>query len=109
MRIVAAAIVAAFLWADAAAQSFDLQGHRGARGLAPENTLPAFAVALSLGVTTLELDTAVTKDGIVVISHNPTLNPDITRDGAGQWLIGPGPPIHDLTFEELQQYDVGGL
>src|SRR5450759_4885112 len=47
--------------------AFDLQGHRGARGLAPENTLPAFAAALSLGVTTLELDTAITKDGVVEI------------------------------------------
>ena len=51
--------------------AFDLQGHRGARGLAPENTLPAFERALALGVTTLELDTAVTKDGVLVISHNP--------------------------------------
>ena len=68
-----------------AAQAFDLQGHRGARGLAPENTLPAFAAALSLGVTTLELDVGVTRDGVVVVHHDRTLNPDITRgpDGAG--------------------------
>lgn len=91
------------------ALALDLQGHRGARGLAPENTLPAFATALSLGVTTMELDTAITKDGVVVISHNPTLNPDITRDGAGTWLEGPGPAIHTLTFPELQQYDVGRI
>ncbi|MCP4390760.1 MAG: glycerophosphodiester phosphodiesterase, partial [Gammaproteobacteria bacterium] len=45
-----------------AAQGFDLQGHRGARGLMPENTLPGFAKALSIGVTTLELDLAVTRD-----------------------------------------------
>ena len=88
------------------ALALDLQGHRGARGLAPENTLPAFAAALSLGVTTLELDTGITKDGVVVISHNTALNPDITRDSAGQWLGGPGPAIHALTFSELQQYDV---
>ena len=50
-----------------AADAFDLQGHRGARGLAPENTLPAFAAALSLGVTTLELDTAITRDGVMVV------------------------------------------
>ena len=91
------------------ALALDLQGHRGARGLAPENTLPAFATALSLGVTTLELDTGITKDGVVVISHNTTLNPDITRDRAGQWLGGPGPAIYNLTFPELQQYDVGRI
>jgi glycerophosphoryl diester phosphodiesterase len=89
--------------------AFDLQGHRGARGLAPENTLPAFARALSLGVTTLELDTAITKDGVVVISHNPSLNADITRDIEGKWLRKTGPAIYSLTFAELQQYDVGRL
>jgi glycerophosphoryl diester phosphodiesterase len=91
------------------ALALDLQGHRGARGLAPENTLPAFATALSLGVTTLELDTGITRDDVVVISHNPALNPDITRDGAGKWLEGPGPAIRALTFAELQQYDVGRI
>ena len=89
--------------------ALDLQGHRGARGLAPENTLPAFATALSLGVTTLELDTGITKDGVVVISHNTALNPEITRDSAGKWIESPGPAIHTLTFAELQQYDVGRI
>ena len=89
--------------------AFDLQGHRGARGLAPENTLPAFATALSLGVTTLELDTGVTKDGIVVISHNSALNPDITRDKDGKWLGKPGPAIYSLTYAELQTYEVGRI
>ncbi len=91
------------------ALALDLQGHRGARGLAPENTLPAFATALSLGVATLELDTGITRDGVVVISHNMTLNPDITRESTGQWLGGPGPAIHALTFAALQQYDVGRI
>ena len=49
---------------------FDLQGHRGARGLLPENTLPAFEKAIALGVSTLELDVGVSKDGSVVISHD---------------------------------------
>jgi len=70
---------------------------------------PAFATALSLGVTTLELDTGVTKDGLVVISHNPALNPDITRDKDGKWLEKPGPAIYALTYAELQQCDVGRL
>jgi glycerophosphoryl diester phosphodiesterase len=87
----------------------DLQGHRGARGLSPENTLPAFATALSLGVTTLELDTGITRDGIVVISHNTALNPDITRDKSGKWLEKPGPQIYALTHAELQEYDVGRI
>ncbi|MFI5007647.1 MAG: glycerophosphodiester phosphodiesterase [Solirubrobacterales bacterium] len=90
-------------------RSFDLQGHRGARGLAPENTLVAFARALTLGVTTLELDTAVTRDGVVVVSHDSTLNPDITRRPDGTWLEGPGPAIFSLTRAELLRYDVGRL
>ncbi len=91
------------------ATAADLQGHRGARGLAPENTLPAFARALALGVDTLELDTAVTRDGVVVIHHDLALNPEIARDRDGRWLEKKGPPIHALTFAELQQYDVGRL
>ena len=91
------------------AQAFDLQAHRGARGLAPENTLPAFALALSLGVTTLELDTAITKDGVVVISHDSRLNPDFTRGPDDTWLTGPGPVIQSMTYTELMSYDVGRL
>jgi glycerophosphoryl diester phosphodiesterase len=90
-------------------RSFDLQGHRGARGLAPENTLAGFARALEIGVTTLELDCGVTKDGVVVVSHDRVLNPDHTRDAAGKFLVAPGPAIVDLTYEELRQYDVGRL
>ena len=91
----------------ASAQALDIHGHRGARGLAPENTLAAFARALSLGVTTLELDCAVTRDGVVVVSHDPALNPDLTRTPDGKWLDRPGPRIRDLTYEQLQRYDVG--
>ena len=91
------------------ATAFDLQGHRGARGLAPENTLPAFAAALEIGVTTLELDTGVTKDGVVVIHHDRRLNPDIARGPDGRWVEAPAPLIHELTFEQLRRYDVGRL
>src|SRR5689334_23634967 len=77
--------------------AFDLQGHRGTRGHAPENTLPAFERALEIGVTTLELDIGVTADGVVVISHDAYLNPAITRDATGQWLPGTrGPLIKSL-------------
>ena len=103
-----AASIALFL-AACATPTFDLQGHRGARGLAPENTLPAFALALSLGVTTLELDTAITRDGVIVVSHDPVLNPDITRSADGDWLTQRGPPIHTLDYRELQRYDVGRI
>ena len=89
--------------------SFDLQGHRGARGLRPENTLAGFQHALDLGVSTLELDCAVTRDGIVVASHDPVLNPDLTRDADGHFLGSDGPPIVTLTYAELQGYDVGRL
>jgi glycerophosphoryl diester phosphodiesterase len=86
-----------------------VQGHRGARALAPENTLPAFALALTLGVSTIETDIAITRDGVLVISHDTTLNPDITRGPDGQFLAGRGPLIHKTDFAELQRYDVGRL
>lgn len=89
--------------------AFDLQGHRGARALEPENTLPAFARALEIGVTTLEMDAAVTADGVVVVSHDPALNPAFTRGGDGRFLAARGPLIRSLTHAELQAYDVGRL
>jgi glycerophosphoryl diester phosphodiesterase len=91
------------------AAAFDLQGHRGARGLAPENTLAGFKRALALGVSTLELDTGVTRDGTVVVSHDTVLNPDLTRDASGRWLESPGPALFQLTLAEVRQYDVGRL
>ena len=92
------------------AQAFDLQGHRGARGLAPENTLVAFDKAMDLGVTTLELDVGVTADGVVVVAHDPYLNPLIARDAAGQWLAGTrGPLLRSLTYAQIQTYDVGRI
>jgi len=105
----AAAPVVAAIAEDSGVTTFDLQGHRGARGLKPENTLAGFAFALELGVSTLELDCAVTRDGIVVVSHDPVLNPDYTRDHRGRFLDAPGPPIVTLTLAELQRYDVGRL
>ena len=91
------------------AHAFDVQGHRGARGLLPENTLPAFRKALELGVDTIECDMAITRDDVVVIYHDLRLNPDITRGPDGQWLDKPGPDISALTFDELQRYDVGRM
>lgn len=103
-------LLSALVLTAGAAHGFDLQGHRGARGLAPENTLPAFERALELGVTTLELDVGTTADGVVVVSHDPYLNPAITRDATGQWLTGTrGPLIKSLSFAQLQAYDVGRI
>ena len=111
--MIAAALVA-LLAAPVASPSpsrppFDLQGHRGARGLAPENTLAGFARALRVGVTTLELDLGVTGDGVVVVSHDLRLNPDITRGPDGRWLDGPGPALFTLDFAQLSRYDVGRI
>ena len=91
------------------ADAFDLQGHRGARGYAPENTLPGFERALALGVRTLELDVGVTRDGVVVIHHDRRLNPDVARGPDGRWIAAPGPLIRELSFDELQRYDVGRI
>lgn len=91
------------------AGNFDFQGHRGARGLRPENTLAGFTHALAIGVTTLELDCGVTKDGVVVVSHDRVLNPDHTRDAGGRFLEVPGPLLRELTVAELQRYDVGRI
>ena len=92
-----------------AVQGFDLQGHRGARGLMPENTLPGFAKALSIGVTTLELDLAVTRDFEVVVIHNPRFEPEIARDANGAWLQQSSPSIHSMTLATVKTYDVGRL
>jgi len=109
MEIARAALLGLVALACTPALAFDLQGHRGARGLAPENTLPAFERALEIGVTTLELDVGVTRDGVVVIHHDRRLNADITRDASGQWLAGPGPSIGSMTWVQLQHFDVGRL
>src|ERR1700754_130014 len=76
--------------------AFDLEAHRGGRALLPENTLPAFANALSMGVDTLELDVGITADGEVVISHERGLNPDLARDASGAYVTPPGKPFVKL-------------
>src|SRR5215831_17764355 len=93
----------------AAPWALELQGHRGARGLSPENTLPGFAHALGIGVSAFELDCAITRDGVVVISHDPLLNPDITRTPDGKWLDAAGPAIFQLSYAEVLRYDVGRI
>ncbi len=86
-----------------------LQGHRGARGLFPENTIAGFVATLALGVDAIELDVGITKDGIAVVFHDVALGGDLVRGPDGAWLEGEGPLIRDLTFAELRRYDVGRL
>jgi glycerophosphoryl diester phosphodiesterase len=94
------------------ASPFDVEGHRGARAYRPENTIPAFAYALSKGVTTLELDTGVTKDGVLVISHNRAINAVHCHDTAPAFPGDPmypyaGKLIRDLTLAEIKTLDCG--
>ncbi len=88
---------------------FELSAHRGGRGLCPENTLASFSNALAIGVSTLEMDAAVSKDGTVVISHNTYLDPNITRGASGQWIGKERKLIKFMTFTELETYDVGRI
>jgi len=84
-------------------------GHRGAPSAMPENTLEGFQYAIDTGADGLELDLLLTRDGVPVITHNPCLSDNTTRDAAGDWLQGEGPAISALTLDELRRYDVGGI
>ena len=101
--------VVALLVASVPGWAFDLQAHRGGRGLWPENTLATFENAIRMGVTTLELDIAITADGVPVITHDQALNPGLTRDARGEWLTRPEPLIRSMTLAQVQSYDVGRL
>ena len=101
-------ILAAALLGGCATQ-FDLQAHRGGRGLMPENTLVAFSKAMEIGVTTLELDVGITQDGVMVISHDRFLNPDVIRDAEGRHLTERGATLMSIPFAELQRFDAGRL
>ena len=91
-------------------KKFYMVGHRGAAGLAPENTLAAFRRALQIGVDALELDVLLTKDGEVVVHHDYHLKSEIARTPDGEWLKKKsGPAIKDLTLAQLKTYDVGRL
>lgn len=88
--------------------TIQIYAHRGARGLMPEHTLPAYVAALRLGVDYVDMDIGMTKDGVLVITHDLTLNPDLTRDQNGRWITD-RIPIRSLTLHELQKYEVGRL
>ena len=90
--------------------SFDVQGHRGCRGLMPENTIPAMLKAIDLGVTTLEIDVVITKDNKVLVSHEPWFETEITTKPDGSF-IKPGEAmqynIYQMNYEDVLKYDVG--
>src|SRR5215468_6205386 len=82
-------------------QTIQVHGHRGARAMRPENTLPAFEYAIDQGVDALELDMAVTRDNVIVVSHDPILHPPVCS-GSKERAI-----IHELTLAEVREWDCG--
>jgi len=96
--------------AKAIVNGFDLQAHRGGRDARPENTLAAFAYAMNLGVSTLEMDMQLTKDGRLVISHNPKLETHLAKDAHGNYVKdGQQPDMRTMTLGEIKAYDMGTM
>lgn len=90
--------------------SFDKQGHRGSRGLMPENTIPAMKKAIDLDVTTLELDASISKDKKVLVSHDPYFNHDITTTPDGKYLSKDEASkllLYGMNYDDIKKYDVG--
>ena len=88
----------------------EVHGHRGCRGLRPENTLPAFQHALALGVDVLEMDVVISADNQVVVSHEPWFNPLFCLDPTGQPLPSSKVPrynLHRLPYAEIRRFDCG--
>lgn len=91
-------------------KDIDIQGHRGCRGLLPENSLPAFEKAIDLGVTTLELDIAITKDNKVVVSHEPFMSRTICFNPKGEVIpedMDMKYNLYEMTHEEIKQFNCG--
>jgi len=80
-----------------------VHGHRGARAIRPENTIPAFEYAIAAGVDALELDMAVTRDNVIVVSHDPILHPPVCSGSQ------PAAVIHQLTLAQVKQWDCGAI
>lgn len=105
-------LIIAFPGASQYIPKFDVQGHRGARGLRPENTIPGFLVAIDSGVTTIELDVVVTKDKQLVVSHEPWMSAVICLDPSGNPFSAKEEKkfnIYQLTYDEVTQFDCGSL
>lgn len=95
--------------AKAMPQIFDFEAHRGGRDARPENTLVSFAYAMELGVTTLEMDMQMTKDGRIVISHNPFMNHNLAKDPSGKYVENGTYDIRTMTLAQVKQFDVGTM
>ena len=89
--------------------ALEIYGHRGAAGLAPENTLEAYRTALDLGVDYVDMDIGLTQDHVLVVYHDRRLNPDITRNENGEWLKEEGPALKHLSYKSLLTLDVGQI
>jgi glycerophosphoryl diester phosphodiesterase len=90
------------LMSDSAPRKILVHGHRGARAVRPENTIPAFDYAISIGVDALEMDMAVTRDNVIVISHDPILEPPVCHGPKDSAVI------HQLTLKQVKQWECGG-
>src|SRR6202050_914632 len=109
MRASAIVVTILCLVANGSVMAFDIEAHRGGRALFPENTLPSFANALTLGVTTVERDIDGAKDDASVVSHERGLNPDLARSADGVYVAPPGTPFVQLSLAEVKTYDVGQI
>ncbi|WP_462252792.1 glycerophosphodiester phosphodiesterase family protein [Ekhidna sp.] len=88
--------------------TLDIQGHRGARGLAPENSIPGFILATELGVTTLEFDLVVSKDKRLIVSHEPFFSPHFCFDSTENEIPEDSViNIYQLTYDQIQKFDCG--
>src|ERR1700757_1170546 len=108
-RPTALAAAVFFFYVSGEAMAFDIEAHRGGRALFPENTLVSFAGALSMGVNTLELDIGVTRDGVIVVSHERGLNPHLAHGPDGKYVPSPRTPSVRPTLGEVKQFDVGQI
>lgn len=95
--------------AQASVEGFDIVAHRGGRAARPENTLYAFAYAMEMGVTTMELDVQLTKDGALAVSHNATLHNELVKGPDGLFVTDDRYDIRTMTLEELKKFDLGSL
>ena len=92
--------------------AFYREGHRGTRGLMPENTIPAMKKAVDVGANVLEVDVQISKDGLVVIAHDPKLNPKITLMPDGEEIPEPGAAAPGLRRQDgvglgVQRHEIG--
>jgi glycerophosphoryl diester phosphodiesterase len=109
--LILAALLGPFLATAQPPRQLDVQGHRGSRGLMPENTIAAMRQAQDLGVTTLEMDVAISQDRQVLLSHDPYMNADFVHQPYGQPLTtaqGKALRLYELPYAEIRRYDVGG-